>query len=43
MQFRDLKKQYEVLKEPMDTAIQEVSTSVNLPFRKQVSELEDRS
>ena len=42
MQFRDLKKQYEVLKEPMDTAIQEVLTSVNFISGKQVSELEQK-
>lgn len=42
MQFRDLKKQYEVLKPEMDVAMQEVLTSSNYISGSQVSELEQQ-
>lgn len=41
MQFRDLKKQYEVLKEEMDGAIGQVLNASNYISGKQVAELED--
>lgn len=42
MQFRDLKKQYEVLKPEMELAMQEVLTSANYISGRQVSELEQQ-
>ena len=41
MQFRDLKKQYEVLKEEMDAAIGQVLTDSNYISGRQVAELEE--
>ena len=41
MQFRDLKKQYEVLKEGMDAAIGQVLTESNYISGRQVEELEE--
>ena len=41
MQFRDLKKQYEVLKEGMDAAIGQVLTESNYISGRQVAELEE--
>lgn len=41
MQFRDLKKQYEVLKEEMDTAISQVFTESGFISGRQVTELEE--
>ena len=41
MQFRDLKKQYEVLKEEMDAAIGQVLTESNYISGRQVAELEE--
>ena len=40
MQFRDLKKQYEVLKKDIDAAMIQVATDCNFISGKQVSELE---
>ena len=40
MQFRDLKKQYQVLKEEMDVAISEVLENCNFISGNQVNELE---
>lgn len=40
MQFRDLKKQYEALKQEIDAGIQEVLNSTTFIFGKQVAELE---
>ncbi len=42
MQFRDLKKQYEVLKERIDPAVTRVMVDSNFVSGKQVSELEDQ-
>jgi dTDP-4-amino-4,6-dideoxygalactose transaminase len=42
MEFRDLKKQYQVLKERMDKAVIEVMTDCNFISGKQVKELEDK-
>ena len=42
MQFRDLKKQYQVLKEEMDVAISEVLENCNFISGNQVKELEER-
>lgn len=42
MQFRDLKRQYEVLKPEIDAAIQEVVSNANFILGKPVSELEDK-
>lgn len=42
MQFRDLKKQYSVLKQDIDLAIQEVIDSSSFILGKQVSELESK-
>lgn len=41
MQFRDLKKQYEVLKEEIDAAMVRVTTDCNFISGKQVDELEE--
>ncbi len=41
MQFRDLKKQYEVLKDKIDSAAVQVMTDANFISGKQVTELED--
>lgn len=41
MQFRDLKKQYQVLKEDIDTAMLKVSSDCNFISGKQVKELEE--
>jgi len=41
MQFRDLKKQYQVLKEKIDPAITEVTTNCNFIMGSQVEELEE--
>lgn len=41
MQFRDLKKQYEVLKKDIDAAIMQVTKDCNFISGKQVSELEE--
>lgn len=41
MQFRDLKKQYEVLKEDIDAAMIKVATDCNFISGKQVTELEE--
>lgn len=41
MQFRDLKKQYEVLKEMIDSATVQVMTDANFISGKQVTELEE--
>ena len=40
MQFRDLQKQYQVLKKDMDAEIQQVLTQANFISGAQVSELE---
>ena len=42
MEFRDLKKQYQVLKEKMDTAFIEVMTDCNFINGRQVKELEEQ-
>lgn len=42
MEFRDLKKQYQVLKPQMDQAIEEVCTNCGFIGGKQVSELEEK-
>lgn len=42
MQFRDLKKQYQVLKEKIDAAVIEVMTDANFISGRQVTELEER-
>ena len=42
MEFRDLKKQYEVLKASIDTSIQKICEDTNLISGKQVGELENR-
>lgn len=42
MQFRDLQKQYQILKPDMDKAITQVLTDGNFISGRQVSELEDR-
>jgi len=42
MEFRDLKKQYQVLKERMDKAIIEVMTDCNFISGRQVKELEEK-
>lgn len=42
MQFRDLKKQYEALKEDIDKGIQEVINSTSFILGKSVSELENK-
>lgn len=42
MEFRDLKKQYQVLKQEMDAAITKVLTDCNFISGKQVSDLEER-
>ena len=42
MQFRDLKKQYQVLKEKIDEAVIEVMTDCNFISGRQVKELEDQ-
>ena len=42
MQFRDLKVQYEVLKEDIDAGIQEVINSTGFILGKKVTELEDK-
>lgn len=42
MQFRDLKKQYEILKPEIDAGIQEVINSTSFILGKQVSELENK-
>jgi dTDP-4-amino-4,6-dideoxygalactose transaminase len=42
MEFRDLKKQYQVLKEKMDTAFIEVMTDCNFISGRQVKELEEQ-
>ena len=41
MQFRDLQKQYQVLKKDMDAEIQQVLTQANFISGSQVSELEE--
>ena len=41
MQFRDLKKQYEVLKEEMDAAISQVLSESGFISGRQVTELEE--
>lgn len=41
MQFRDLKKQYEVLRDKIDPAVQQVMQDTNFISGKQVAELED--
>ena len=41
MQFRDLKKQYQVLKKPMDEAISKVLEASNYISGSQVAELEE--
>jgi len=42
MQFRDLKKQYQVLKEKIDSAVLQVMNDANFISGKQVSELEEQ-
>ena len=42
MQFRDLKKQYQVLKEKMDSAVLQVMNDANFISGKQVAELEEQ-
>jgi len=42
MEFRDLKKQYQVLKEKIDKAVIEVMTDCNFISGRQVKELEDK-
>ncbi len=42
MQFRDLKKQYQVLKEKIDVAVIEVMTDANFISGQQVTELEEQ-
>ena len=42
MEFRDLKKQYQVLKERMDKAVIEVMTDCNFISGRQVKELEEK-
>ena len=42
MQFRDLKKQYQVLKKPMDEAISKVLEASNYISGSQVAELEEK-
>ena len=42
MQFRDLKKQYQVLKKPMDEAISKVLEASNYISGAQVAELEEK-
>ena len=42
MEFRDLKKQYQVLKEDIDKAIEKVNTNCNFISGKEVEELEKR-
>lgn len=42
MEFRDLKKQYQVLKEKIDTAVIEVMTDCNFISGRQVRELEEQ-
>ena len=42
MQFRDLKKQYQVLKKPMDEAISKVLEASNYISGTQVAELEEK-
>jgi len=42
MQFRDLKKQYQILKEKMDVAVIEVMTDANYISGRQVVELEEQ-
>ena len=42
MQFRDLKKQYEVLKQQIDNAVVEVMTDANFISGRQVTELEEQ-
>lgn len=42
MEFRDLKKQYQVLKEDIDKAIEKVNTNCNFISGKEVEELEHR-
>ena len=42
MQFRDLKKQYQVLKEKMDSAVLQVMENSNFISGKQVAELEEQ-
>jgi len=42
MQFRDLKKQYQVLKEKIDTAVLQVMSDANFISGKQVTELEEQ-
>ena len=42
MQFRDLNKQYENLKDEIDQAIQEVISDCNFISGRQVKELEER-
>ena len=42
MQFRDLKKQYEVLKDQIDEAVIEVMTDANFISGRQVAELEEQ-
>jgi dTDP-4-amino-4,6-dideoxygalactose transaminase len=42
MEFRDLKKQYQVLKERMDKAVMEVMTECNFISGRQVKELEEQ-
>jgi len=42
MEFRNLKKQYQVLKERMDKAVIEVMTDCNFISGRQVKELEDK-
>lgn len=41
MEFRDLKKQYQILKDEIDTAINEVCTNANFISGRQVKELEE--
>ena len=42
MEFRDLKQQYQVLKEKMDKAVLEVMTDCNFISGRQVKELESQ-
>lgn len=42
VEFRDLKKQYQVLKQEIDTAITKVATECNFISGKQVADLEER-
>ena len=42
MQFRDLKKQYQILKEKIDKSVIEVMTDANYISGRQVTELEEQ-